>query len=91
MHINKLLMKKNIEKFILTIFILLNLTVYVQSDENWIQKKKKDEWITKKEKVEWLTKKNKNEWITKKTKKNDLAYVTLLPLALITIYIKRIY
>ena len=32
-HINKLLMK-NIEKFILTIFILLNLTVYVQSDEN---------------------------------------------------------
>ena len=50
-------MKKNIEKFILTIFILLNLTVYVQSDENWIQKKKKDDWITKKEKVEWLTKK----------------------------------
>ena len=58
---------------------------------NWIQKKKKDDWITKKEKVEWLTKKNKNEWITKKTKKNDLAYVTLLPLALIIIYIKRIY
>ena len=84
-------MKKNIEKFILTIFIFLNLTVYVQSDENWIQKKKKDDWITKKEKVEWLTKKNKNEWITKKTKKNDLAYVTLLPLALIIIYIKRIY
>ena len=36
-----------------------------------------------------VNKKNKNEWITKKTKKNDLAYVTLLPLALIIIYIKR--
>ena len=84
-------MKKHIKKFILTIFILLNLTVYVQSDENWIQKKKKNDWITKKEKVEWLTKKNKKQWITKKSNKNDLAYVTLLPLALIIVYIKRIY
>lgn len=80
-----------IKKFFLIIFLFLNLTVFVQSDENWIQKKKKDDWITKKEKVEWLTKKNKNEWITKKTKNNDLAYVTLLPLVVIIIYIKRIY
>ena len=84
-------MKKHIKKFILTIFILLNLTVYVQSDENWIQKKKKDDWITKKEKVEWLTKKKKTEWITKKSNKNDLAYLTLLPLFIIMIYIKRRY
>ena len=68
-HINKLLMKKNIEKFILTIFILLNLTVYVQSDENWIQKKKKDDCITKKEKVEWLTKKINKKGLQKKQKK----------------------
>ena len=46
-----------IKKFFLIIFLFLNLTVFVQSDENWIQKKKKDDWITKKEKVEWLTKK----------------------------------
>ena len=62
-------MKKHIKKFILTIFILLNLTVYAQSDENWIQKKKKNDWITKKDKVEWLTKKNKKQWITKKSNK----------------------
>ena len=82
---------KHIKKFILTIFVFLNLTVFVQSGENWIQKKKKDDWIPKKEKVEWLSKKNKNEWITKKNNKNDLAYITLLPLALIIVYIKRIY
>lgn len=62
-----------------------------KSENNWIQKKDKDKWITKKEKVEWLTKKKKTEWITKKSNKNDLAYVTLLPLALIIIYIKKIY
>ena len=46
----------------------------------------------KKEKKEWITKKNNTSWITKKeNKKKDLAYVTLLPLVMIIIYIKRIY
>ena len=32
----------------------------------------------------WITKKENKEWITKKiNKKNDLAYITLLPLAII--------
>lgn len=69
----------------------MNLTVFVQSEENWIQKKKKEDWITKKEKKEWVTKKNKSQWISKKSKNNDLAYITLLPLGLIIIYVKRIY
>ena len=50
-HINKLLMKKNIEKFILTIFILLNLTVYVQSDEIGFRKRRKMIGLQKKKKL----------------------------------------
>ena len=55
-------------------------------------KKEKDEWITKKDKKEWIIKKDPKAWITKKEDKtNDLAYITLLPLAIIIIYIKRIF
>ena len=68
------------------------LMLLVKNENNWIQKKEKDEWITKKDKKEWITKKENKEWITKKiNKKNDLAYITLLPLAIIIIYIKRTF
>ena len=78
----------------LTILVLIISFSYIgisKSENNWIQKKDKDKWIKKKEKVEWLTKKKKTEWITKKSNKNDLAYLTLLPLFIIMIYIKRRY
>ena len=69
-----------------------HLMLLVKNENNWIQKKEKDEWITKKDKKEWITKKENKEWITKKiNKKNDLAYITLLPLAIIIIYIKRAF
>ena len=69
-----------------------NLPVFVKSENNWIQKKEKDEWITKKDKKEWIIKKDSKAWITKKEDKtNDLAYITLLPLAIIIIYIKRTF
>ena len=58
------------------IFFYLNPSY---SENNWITKKK-NEWITKKQ----------NEWITKKNKKNDLVYITLLPLGILIIYLKRI-
>ena len=69
-----------------------NLPVFVKSENNWIQKKEKDEWITKKDKKKWITKKDTKEWITKKAgTTNDLSYITLLPLAIIIIYIKRTF
>ena len=58
------------------IFFYLNPS---NSENNWITKKQ-NEWITKKQ----------NEWITKKNKKNDLVYITLLPLGILIIYLKRI-
>ena len=75
-----------------SITIADNLPVFVKSENNWIQKKEKDEWITKKDKKEWITKKENKDWITRKTnQKNDLAYITLLPLAIIIIYIKKTF
>ncbi len=69
-----------------------NFPIFAKSENNWIQKKEKDEWITKKDKKKWVTKKENKEWITKKiNQKNDLAYITLLPLAIIIIYIKRTF
>ena len=58
------------------IFFYLNPS---NSENNWITKKQ-NEWITKKQ----------NQWITKKNKKNDLVYITLLPLGILIIYLKRI-
>ena len=75
-----------------SITIADNLPVFVKSENNWIQKKEKDEWITKKDKKEWITKKENKHWISRKTnQKNDLAYITLLPLAIIIIYIKKTF
>ena len=74
------------------IIIAENFPVFAKSENNWIQKKEKDEWITKKDKKKWITKKDTKEWITKKAgTTNDLAYITLLPLAIIIIYIKRTF
>ena len=74
------------------IIIAENSPVFAKSENNWIQKKEKDEWITKKDKKKWITKKDTKEWITKKAgTTNDLAYITLLPLAIIIIYIKRTF
>ena len=66
------------------IFFYLNPS---NSENNWITKKQ-NEWITKKQN-EWITKKQ-NEWITKKNKKNDLVFITLLPLGILITYLKRI-
>ncbi len=69
-----------------------HLMLLVKNENNWIQKKEKDEWIIKKDKKNWITKKENKEWVTrKKNQKNDLAYITLLPLAIIIIYIKRAF
>ena len=58
------------------IFFYLNPS---NSENNWITKKQ-NEWITKKQ----------SKWITKKNKKKDLVYITLLPLGILIIYLKRI-
>ena len=80
------------EDKIKNIMIAENFPVFAKSENNWIQKKEKDEWITKKDKKKWITKKDTKEWITKKAgTTNDLAYITLLPLAIIIIYIKRTF
>ena len=69
-----------------------HIMLFAKDENNWIQKKEKDEWITKKDKKNWITKKENKEWVTrKKNQKNDLAYLTLLPLAIIIIYIKRAF
>ena len=67
----------------LSLILILSFAVIAKSENKWIKKKEKKEWITKKNNTSWITK--------KKTKKNDLAYITLLPLGMIIIYIKRIY
>ena len=67
-----------------------HIILFVKNENNWIQKKEKDEWITKKDKKNWITKKENKEWVArKKNQRNDLAYITLLPLAIIIIYIKK--
>ncbi len=67
-----------------------HIILFVKNENNWIQKKEKDEWITKKNKKNWITKKDRKAWISKKSDStNDLAYITLLPLAIIIIYIKK--
>ena len=67
-------------KLFLYIFVLIFFYLNSSNGENkWIEKKQ-NKWITKKQ----------NEWITKKNNNNDLVYITLLPLAILIIYLKRI-
>ena len=72
-------------KRLLLIFILtFSFQTLAKAEQEWIKKKEKNEWITKNEttKVQWITKKNKND---------DFVYITLLPLAFVMFYIKRLY
>ena len=64
-------------------FLIFFLISFSNAEQEWI-KKKKNKWITKNE-----TK--KIEWITKKNKKNDLIYITLIPLTFAMFYIKKLY
>ena len=78
----------SIKRLFLYIFVVIFFYLNPSNSENnWITKKQ-NEWITKKQN-EWITKKQ-NEWITKKNKKNDLVFITLLPLGILIIYLKRI-
>ena len=70
----------SIKRLFLYIFVVIFFYLNPSNSEN--------NWITKKQN-EWITKKQ-NEWITKKNKKNDLVYITLLPLGILIIYLKRI-
>jgi hypothetical protein len=70
------------KKLILIFLITFIFQSFAFSKQEWI--KKKNKWITKSETT-------KIEWITKKSKKNDLAYLSLLPLAFAMFYIKRLY
>ena len=80
-------MKKKIN-LLLYVFVLIFFYTHSSNSENkWIEKKQ-NKWIEKKQN-EWITKKQ-NEWITKKNTKNDLVYITLLPLGILIIYLKRI-
>ena len=67
-------------------FISISLS---SADQKWIQKKEKNQWIQKKDNSINLNK--KTEWITLKSKKNDLVFITLLPLAFVIFYTKRLY
>ena len=69
-----------LKRFFLYTFVLIFFYLNPSNSEN--------NWITKKQN-EWITKKQ-NQWITKKNKKNDLVYITLLPLGILIIYLKRI-
>ena len=71
-------------RLLLIIILVFSFQSIANSEQEWIKKKKKNKWITKNEttKIEWITKKNKN---------NDLAYISLLPLAFVIFYIKRLY
>ncbi len=67
-------------KLFLYIFILIFFYLNPSNGENkWIEKKQ-NKWIEKKQ----------NKWITKKNTNKDLVYITLLPLAILIIYLKRI-
>ena len=70
----------SIKRLFLYIFVVIFFYLNPSNSEN--------NWITKKQN-EWITKKQ-NEWITKKNKKNDLVFITLLPLGILIIYLKRI-
>ena len=71
-------------RLILIVILVFSFQSFANSEQEWIKKKKKNKWITKNETT-------KIEWITKKTKKNDLAYISLLPLAFAMFYIKKLY
>ena len=72
-------MKKKIN-LLLYVFVLIFFYTHSSNSENkWIEKKQNN-WIEKKQK----------KWITKKNTKNDLVYITLLPLGILIIYLKRI-
>lgn len=72
------------KKLILILILVFSFHSIAKSEQDWIKKKKKNKWITKNE-----TK--KIAWITKKTKNNDLAYLSLLPLAFAIFYVKRLH
>ena len=75
-------------KLFLTILLLIFFYAnFSNSENNWIEKKQ-NKWIEKKQN-KWIEKKQK-KWITKKNTKNDLVYITLLPLGILIIYLKRI-
>ena len=74
----------NIKRLLLIFILVFSFQSIAYSEQEWIKKKKKNKWITKNETT-------KIEWITKKSKKNDLAYISLLPLAFAMFYIKRLY
>ena len=75
-------------KLFLTILLLIFFYAnFSNSENNWIEKKQNN-WIEKKQN-NWIEKKQK-KWITKKNTKNDLVYITLLPLGILIIYLKRI-
>ena len=72
------------KRLILILILVFSFQSIANSEQEWIKKKKKNKWITKNENT-------KIEWITKKSKNNDLAYISLLPLAFVMFYIKRLY
>ena len=74
----------NIKRLLLIFILVFSFQSIAYSEQEWIKKKKKNKWITKNETT-------KIEWITKKSKNNDLAYISLLPLAFVMFYIKRLY
>ncbi len=75
-------------KLFLYVFILIFFYLNPSNSENkWIEKKQ-NKWIEKKQN-KWIEKKQ-NQWITKKNTNKDLVYITLLPLAILIIYLKRI-
>ena len=71
-------------RLILILILVFSFQSIANSEQEWIKKKKKNKWITKNETT-------KIEWITKKSRNNDLAYISLLPLAFAMFYIKRLY
>ena len=74
----------NMKRLILILILVFSFQSIAYSEQEWIKKKKKNKWITKNETT-------KIEWITKKSRNNDLAYISLLPLAFVMFYIKRLY
>ena len=72
------------KRLILILILVFSFQSIANSEQEWIKKKKKNKWIKKNETT-------KIEWITKKSRNNDLAYISLLPLAFAMFYIKRLY
>ena len=69
------------KRLLLILILVFSFQSIAYSEQEWI---KKNKWITKNETT-------KIEWITKKSRNNDLAYISLLPLAFAMFYIKRLY